>query len=78
MGHSEPYRSAYLIEDVDESQGICIISLQRHRCIHTHLRCQHLGEKVWELPGSYVDGHKLDQESILESWDAGCSVRSDS
>ena len=68
MGRSEPYRSAYLIKDIDESQGI--ISPQRHRCIDTLWRCQHLGEKVWELPGSYVDRHELGQESILEGWGA--------
>ena len=56
--------STYLIEDVHEGQSI--VTLQRHRGVHALLRSQHLGEGVWEFPGSYVNGRELREEGVLE------------
>ena len=65
MGCSDcPSRPAYLIEDVNE--GHSIVALQRHRGVHTLWRCQHRGQGVWELSGSYINGHKLREEGVLE------------
>ena len=57
-------RPSYLIEDVHEGQSI--VALQRHRGVYTFLRCQHLGEGVWEFPRSYVDGRELGEEGVPE------------
>ena len=67
-----PSRPVYLVEDVDE--GYSTVTLQRHRGVHTLLRSQHLGEGVWELPGSYIDGHELCEEGILERWNTSASA----
>ena len=54
----------HLIKDIDK--GYSVVTLQRHRGVHALLRCQHLGEGVWEFPGSYVNGCELGEEGILE------------
>ena len=59
-----PSRPAYLVEDVDE--GYSIVTLQRHRGVHTLRRCQHRGQSVWELSGFYINGHELREEGVLE------------
>ena len=66
-------RAAHLIEDVDEGQSI--VALQRHRGIDTLLGCQHLGEGVWEFPGSYVNGRELREEDIPGCWHTPVSAR---
>jgi len=60
-GHHRP---AYLIEDLNKSRSV--VALQRHRGVHTLLRCQHLDDGVWELRGSYVNGCELGEESVPE------------
>ena len=73
IGCSDYPRLPHLIKDIDEGQSI--VALQRHRCVHTLLRCQHLGESAWERSGSYVDGRELHEERILESWSISGSGR---
>ena len=63
---------AHLIENIDEGQSI--VALERHRGIHAFLRPQHPSERVWELPGSNVDGHELCEERVLECWSVWWSV----
>ena len=67
-----PSRPVYLVEDVDE--GYSTVTLQRHRGIHTLLRCQHRGQCARKLPGSYIDGHELCEEGILECCDTSASA----
>lgn len=57
----------HLIENVDEGQSV--IALQRHRSVDTLLGPQHLGEGIWELPGSCIDGRELRKERIIERYD---------
>ena len=64
VGYSGYPQPAYLIEDVHEGQSF--VALQRHRGVHTLLRCQHFGEGVWEFRGSYVNRRELGEEGILE------------
>ena len=64
MGYSDHHPPTYLIEDVDKGQRI--IALQGHRGVHTLRRCQHRGKGVREFPGSYINGHELREECVLE------------
>ena len=54
----------HLIEDVDEGQRV--VTLQRHCGVHALLGCQHRGERIWELSRSYINGHELRDEGVLE------------
>ena len=64
MECSDSHRPTHLIEDVDKSQSV--FALQRQRRVHIFLRCQHLGQSVWEFSGSYVKCHELGEEGGLE------------
>ena len=63
-GCSGYHRSAHLVEDIDKGQSV--VALQRYCGVRALLRCQHLGEGVWELRGSYVNGRELSQERVSE------------
>ena len=61
------------IEDVNEGQRV--VALQRHCGVHSLLGCQHRSEGLWELPGSYINGHELREEGIFERWNISKSAR---
>ena len=63
-GHSRSHQPAYLIKDPDKTQRS--LTLQRNHSVSTPLRCPHLGENAWKLPGSYVDGRDLGKECVFE------------
>ena len=63
-GHSGSHQPAYLIKDPDKTQRN--LALRRNHSVSTPLRCPHLGENAWRLPGSYVDGRDLGKERVFE------------